>query len=262
MYYTMKDIIEALKRVGIRRGDIVFSHMNLGFFGIPEGGLTEENLFRLFYEAIFEVLGEEGLLIVPTFTYSFTKGEIFDPDNSPSKMGLFPERLRKLNGSVRTLDPIFSVCLHGNIRKLFNNGNVIISTECFGKGSIWDFMLQKEAKICNFNLDAGSTFIHYVEKLFEVPYRYDKEFEGVTVLQGKRIHHKVTYFVRSLNYLPDFPKFDRFVKEGGYAKITKLGRGSIVCLSCQDVYKAFKEMYEKDRYALAKPAESYKGRKR
>jgi aminoglycoside 3-N-acetyltransferase len=253
MHYTKSDIVGALREVGIKKGDIIFSHMNLGFFGIPDGGLTEERLFKFFYEAIFEVLGDEGLLIVPTFTYSFTKGEIFDPDGTPSKMGLFPEMLRKLKGSVRTLDPIFSVCLHGNIKKLFKNGNVIISTECFGKGSIWDFMLQKKAKICNFNLDAGSTFIHYVEKLFNVPYRYDKDFEGITILQGKEIPHRVTYFVRDLNYFPNFPKFDRFVREKGYAKMARVGRGSIVSISCQDVYKAFKEMYEKDRYALAKP---------
>ena len=36
--------------------------------------------------------------------------------------------------------------------------------------------LLKKGKICNINLDSGSTFIHYFERKLKVNYRYDKTF--------------------------------------------------------------------------------------
>jgi len=252
MHYTINDIINALKKIGIKKGDIIFSHMNLGFFGVPEGGLSIDNIFKVFYTAIFEVLGSDGLLIVPTFTYSFCKGEIFDPENTPSNMGIFAETLRKHPRSCRTFDPIFSVCLHGNIKKIFPNGNVIISTECFGKGSIWDLMYKNNAKICNFNLDSASTFIHYVEKMLNVPYRYDKEFKGLSKWNGKLINHRVIYFVRDLKYYPDFKKFHKFAKEEGLVKSAQLGKGVINCITCKDTFKICKKLLNSDPYALAR----------
>ncbi len=252
MYYTKNDIVKALENLGIKTGDIIFSHMNLGLFGIPKRGLTEENLFNTFFEAIFEVIGEEGLLIVPTFTYSIGNGEIFDVDNTPSKMGLFAERLRKKEGSIRTLDPMLSVCLYGNKRKLWKNGNVIISTESYGKGSIWDFMYKNDAVICNFNLDAASTFIHYIEKKYSVPYRFNKTFEGYVAIKGKKFSYRLVYFARDKRFIPDFEKFSKAAYTSGLAKRENVARGSITAISCKNIEKVFLDLFKIDKYALCK----------
>jgi len=252
MSFSRKDIEKVLETLGISKGDVIFSHVALWTFGRPEGCNTALDTFYTFYEAIFNVIGEDGLLIVPTFTYSFTKGEIFNVEHTPSNMGIFPETLRKLKGSLRTLDPIFSVCLHGNIRKIFPTGRDLISTECFGKGSIWDFMLKVDAKICNFGLDSASTFIHYVEKQLNVPYRYDKVFYGHSVLNGKKIPHSVIYFVRDLRFEPDFNKFHKFAVDKGYARVEKLGRGIISLISCKDAFNLIKEIVEDNAYELVR----------
>ena len=55
------------------------------------------------------------------------------------------------------------------------------------------------------------------------------------------------FFCRRLEYLPDFTKFDKHVKEKNIAKIQKLGRGIILTISCRDTYDTFTSLYEKDK---------------
>ncbi len=252
MHYNQENIEESLINLGIKRGDILFSHMNLGFFGIPEGGMSKDNLFNLFYNAIFNVIGDDGVLIVPTFTYSFSsKNKVFNVETTPSKMGFFAEKLRNLSNSVRTNEPMFSVAIVGNIKKIFPNG-VNVSNECFGDNSIWDIMYKNNAKICNFNFDAGSTFIHYVEKQHNVDYRYDKLFSGLIKKNRKEIKSNVKFFCRKLEYLPEFTKFDKYVKDNNIAKTTKLGRGSIVMITTNDTFDTFSLLYKKDKNIMIK----------
>ena len=254
MHYNQKDIEKSLVKIGIKKGDILFSHMNLGFFGIAEGGMTEDNLFEIFYNAIFNVLGDEGVLIVPTFTYSFaSKNKKFDINNSASKMGFFAEKLRKLPNAIRTIEPMFSVSIAGNIKKIFPN-KIEVSKQCFGKNSIWDIMHKNNAKICNFNVDSGSTYIHYVEKMHNVDYRFDKLFSGIIKDNEKEYFSEFLFFCRKLEYLPDFTKFDKYVKNNSIAKTIELGRGSIVTISCQDVFTTFTKLYANNKNIMIQSA--------
>ncbi len=254
MHYDQQDIEQSLIDIGIKEGDMLFSHMNLGFFGIAEGGMTENNLFNLFYNAIFNVIGKDGVLIVPTFTYSFTTDKkYFNTNTTISKMGFFAERLRKLPTSIRTNEPMFSVAIAGNIKKLFPE-NIEVSSECFGKNSIWDLMHISNAKICNFNFDAGSTYIHYVEKMHDVDYRFDKLFSGTINYNEKEIDTTIKFFCRKLEYFPDFTKFDEYVKDNDIAKSAKLGRGMVLAISCKDTYDTFTLLYKKDKSIMIKRA--------
>jgi aminoglycoside 3-N-acetyltransferase len=256
MRYNKKDIVNALKDVGVKQGDILFSHSNLGFFGLPEGGLNEENIFSIFYDAIFDVIGDDGLLVVPTFTYSFNslnnKG-VFDYENSESKMGFFPEMIRKREDSIRTFDPLFSCSLNGNTEKLFSQN--IISTECFGEGSIWELLLKNNAKLCNFNLDVGfSTFLHYCEKVCNVPYRKNIKFSGTSIMRDKTISHTVDYFCREnvSIYEAETQEYSDFVKNRKKANYSIVARGEIVTMNIKDSLDIFKEMYDDNPYFFTK----------
>ena len=76
-HYTYQDLKEAFIAVGLKKGDLVFSHSNIGFFGVPEGKKSDDNAFNTILDALFDVIGEIGTLVVPTFTYSFSQGKIF-----------------------------------------------------------------------------------------------------------------------------------------------------------------------------------------
>src|SRR5215470_17644167 len=107
--YSSADIKAALDKLPLGRGDIIFCHSNIGFFGRSSYG-TYGDVCEAFFDALMARLGYEGTLCVPTFTYSFQRGEVFDPDCSVSSMGVFAEWIRKHEASTRSDDPCYSVC--------------------------------------------------------------------------------------------------------------------------------------------------------
>lgn len=240
--YTKEDIIDSLSKAGVRHGDIIFTHSNLGFFGKIENLRSMEEYCSIFFEAIFEVIGDAGTLVVPTFSYSFFNNEIFDVDKTPSKMGAFSEYVRLKPSSIRSIDPNFSVSAIGkNAIALTEN----VSNYSFGKESFFDRFHQMNGVICNLNFDSGSTFIHFVEKDLGVYYRYDKGFNGTIVHGGEEYEATFYHFVYSLDKPEDranFVKFNQVCLDKGIVQMYKLGRGMISCISAKDTYDIIKEM--------------------
>ncbi len=239
--YTRAQMADALRASGVRQGDVVFSHSNVGYFGIPDGGISRANLFDTIYGAFTDALGPEGTLVVPTFTYSFPRGELFDLDSTPSTCGVFTEMIRNLPEARRSEDPIFSVAAVGPHADALTEG---VSFECFGPDSFWHRFLEHDGLISNLNFDAGSTFLHYVEKRLDVPYRYDKLFVGDLSTATESRPAAVVFFVHDLSNPdtePSFEAFDRLSRERGIVKSEDVGRGSVVSLRGADVYALLEE---------------------
>ena len=69
--YEYNDIVYALRNVGLEKGDSVFIHSNLGFFGKMKDATVSDDYNNFFKNAIFEIIGENGTLITPTFHFHF-----------------------------------------------------------------------------------------------------------------------------------------------------------------------------------------------
>ena len=54
--YSSRDIVQALLKVGLEKGDSVFTHSNLGFFGKLDHGNDKDDYCNVFKEAFFEVI--------------------------------------------------------------------------------------------------------------------------------------------------------------------------------------------------------------
>ena len=226
--YTQEDIVAALRKAGLCDGDAVFLHSNLAFFGRCDGVQDADGLCRVFFETFQDILGEKGTLVVPTFTYSYCRGEIFDVEHTVSKMGIFPEWVRKNNRALRSRDPNFSVTAVGALAEYLTEN---CPEHSFGKDSFWERLEQLDGKICCMNFDAGTTFIHYVEKKAGVPYRFDKAFYGTTVSQGRRIESVAYHFCASQKTNEDENEMVRLHQlciEHGIARIEKLGKGLVL----------------------------------
>jgi aminoglycoside 3-N-acetyltransferase len=233
--YTKRDVADALRAVGVEAGDIVFSHSNIGFFGLPESGRSIEHAFDTILGAFLDVLGPTGTLVVPTFTYSFPQGRVFDPDRSPSDCGAFTELLRMHPDSLRYADPCVSVAaIGGRAREMTANA----TENAYGPGSFFDRFYGAGGMICNLNFDAGSTFVHYVERRLQVPYRFDKTFEGVIERDGIATHAASTIWVRFLaeGTQARFESFDALARERGLFKTVRVGRGTVGAIRAQDTF--------------------------
>jgi len=91
-HYNRDDVVRAFRDVGVRAGDVVFTHASVAMLGVPEEGLDQAAIGELFLSAFHEVAGPEGTWILPAYTYSYTKDEVFDPAATPptSDMGALP----------------------------------------------------------------------------------------------------------------------------------------------------------------------------
>ncbi len=90
--------------------------------------------------------------------------------------------------------------------------------------------------------------------MHNVDYRFDKLFSGIIKDNEKEYFSEVLFFCRKLEYLPDFTKFDKYVKNNSIAKTIELGRGSIVTISCQDVFTTFTKLYANNKNIMIQSA--------
>ncbi len=153
-------------------------------------------------DLIIKILKEELFakgIVVPSFTYSFTKKGIFNKLEMKSEVGRFGEEVRVQNKLKRIFDPVFSVIDCHSILPESKYHNIQLSA--FGSGSIWEYLSEKDCYILNVNLDELiSTHLHYLEFKKNVPYRFNKDFFGKvseTGIEWQEI--KYTYYVRQIS---------------------------------------------------------------
>ena len=232
--YRGVDLESALRAVGARPGDAVFVMSNLGFFGVPEGGLTEDNVFAVALGAFDAVLGPQGTICAPAFTYSFCRKLDFEPARDATKMGLFAERLRKLPETLRSEDPIFSVTARGaKARRLVER----VPETCFGPGSVWERLIDENALFCHLNFLMGPPLIHYHERRLGVSYRQDRWFSGTLVKDGAREPRRAAYFSRNLDVpgnQADPSRLEERAEQLGLLKRARAGRGFVLGMRARD----------------------------
>lgn len=199
--------------------------------------MTPAGLGQMVVDAVFDVIGEDGTFVVPTFSYSFTKGQDFDPAQTPSVCGMLTDYVMHNEHALRSHHPDFSVAAIGvRAEELTNN----VPANAFGADSFFERFEKLDGKICNFNFDAGSTFVHYVERTINVPYRYDKKFYGTIIVDGVNKPSHSINFVHDLHapmLVAAFEPFHERAVETGIATVTPVGRGNVCTLSAAGVRK-------------------------
>lgn len=124
---------EFLVESGLRPGMHVMMHS--GFRSIRQAfpGISIEKLIG----DVREILTPDGSLLMPVFTYCLKKNqgdyEIFDREETPSKVGAVSEVFRNMPDVVRTAAPSHSFALWGAVTKDLDETNAPSSP--LGKGS-------------------------------------------------------------------------------------------------------------------------------
>lgn len=193
------DYEEYLNGVGIEKGDIldVASDMlSMRLYCMNKGLDFEEDHLL---ETLQEMVGTEGTIMVRTFTWDYCKGKSFHYNTSKSRVGTLGDVARKKDGFIRTQHPIYSWAVWGKYQKqLFDMNN----TKAFGADTPFFFLSEygaKQLRIGNTQVDAF-TQIHHVEKMVNVPYRYEKYFDTLYYDNNEKIREqKYSMFVRRLD---------------------------------------------------------------
>jgi aminoglycoside 3-N-acetyltransferase len=190
---TRDDLLAGFRAVGIARGDIVYVASSLAALGMMPQPVADT------LWALREAVGEEGTLVLPTFNFGFCKGEPFDRERTPSTTGVLTEAFRKLPEAVRTWSPPYqSVAAAGACAREIG---AIVSPTSFGAGSVFQYLHDRGAKhlLVGCSYHEGMACFHWLEELYDVPYRYWKAFAGDVTVAGERQHRVFSMFVRRLD---------------------------------------------------------------
>ena len=245
--YGKEDIVEALKNVDAHECETLFIHSDIAF-GKPSAGFKRKDYLKALYEALTAINVEN--IIVPTFTYSFCNHEDYDVRNSRTSMGALSEFIRRQDGRYRTLDPILSFSVPVSLKHKFGS----ISNHSLGKGSGFDVLhSMNDVKFLFFGAKQGEcfTYLHYVEKMLNVPYRYDQEFTGKLIdYDGKS--KIVTQVIHTHCYGVKIPKsygyFEDELLERKLLKKVRLGNSTVSCIDKGIAYEQISEKINSDPY--------------
>lgn len=213
-----------LKEIGIKKGDDLFIHSDIMRVPInlekPKTRLSvPERMNRLMdhiYDEVRQVVGEAGTIIVPTYSYSFCDGVVFDLHQTPSQIGQFTEYIRVKEDAFRSVEPIHSVAAIGKNAEKFTSN---IAKSCFGDDSIFDRLYKEDSWLVFLGTTLQPcTMTHRVEEACLVPYRFFKDFSGTIKIDDKTYEDTFTYCVRHLdrNSNSVLDKAQKDLSEAGY----------------------------------------------
>lgn len=161
------ELCAGLRRIGVAPGDCLVVHC--AFKPLKVAGFTPDELI----DALREVLGSEGTLMMPTFTYSYSgiwNVIPFNPDTTPGvENGVLSETFRCRAGVLRSGHPTYSVAAIGKQSRFLTAGRERCSP--LGHGSSFEDALGLGARILLLGVGNNrNPMIHYIEVASGLPY--------------------------------------------------------------------------------------------
>jgi aminoglycoside N3'-acetyltransferase len=235
------------------KGDVVHVQSDLRSIGPVDAELTRDGQCSFYLQAFQEVVGPSGTVTCCTAFEDYGRfGTTFVREESPSRTDTFSEYLRTRAGAVRSMHPIVSVTGLGAKAEEICGGS---HYEGFGYQSAWGQLHRANAKILTLGMDAsggGTTFFHYVERLYGVPYTYTKLFNYPVFANGQAVPGPFTMAVRFLDFrIVNNPiKVKRSMLETGLARQIQTGRALSWCAAAEDIVAHMMTLLDHDRWVM------------
>jgi aminoglycoside 3-N-acetyltransferase len=243
------DIHKSLSDIGIEKDDIVMIHGDAGVAAQYREIPVDSRLDHLIDE-MKSYFSTAGSILVPAFTYSFTKNEYYDVLKTPSSVGLFSERFRHGSDVKRSRHPIFSVSTWGKFGGDFLEGR---NDDCFGPGTFFEMLLERNVKLVTLGCSLNSvTFVHYVEQRQQVSYRFMKTFSGKIIEGDDAMDVNTNYYVRDMALKTgcNLALFGKVVKESELLRVGTAGRFPLQVINSLDFFTAATDLLSASEYSL------------
>ncbi len=117
---TRADLVAGIRALGVAPGDLLQVHSSLSRLGYVEGGADAV------VDALLEVVGPEGTLMVPTFNHG--AADIYDPRTTPSTNGAVTEALRKRPEARRSVHATHPYAAIGPLAEVLTAGHLEVDT--------------------------------------------------------------------------------------------------------------------------------------
>lgn len=154
-----------LRELGIESGDIVLVHSSMKALGTDcaPGEIID---------AMEEVLGEEGTLLMPALTYENVNAEhpVFDSASTEPCIGLLPRVFLHRPGVERSVHPTHSVCAKGKMAHRLTVGHSMDDTAVGPHSPFMLLPLYRGKLLFIGDILHSCTFMHGIETILKPPY--------------------------------------------------------------------------------------------
>lgn len=193
-----ENLLSGLKALGIKNGDKLLVHSSFKSLGYVEGGI------ETFITALKNAVGENGTLMMPTFTFDNvnTENPVFDIKSTPSCVGKVPEVFRHGNGVVRSLHPTHSLAVWGKDKEYYIKDHYN-DTNCLDINSPIFKLKENGGKILLVGCGLKkNTILHGLEIHCKVPYAFKVDYSDpkyhrvyTCIDENDTVHRKEFYHV-------------------------------------------------------------------
>lgn len=196
-----QDVINAIEKVGVTKGDTIMVHCSLSSMGFVCGGP------QIIIEALLETVGEEGTIMMPTQSWKNldpTAGvhweepeewwqtirdnwPAYNKDITPTNtMGAVAEMFRKWPGACRSDHPARSVAAYGKHAKYLTENHDL--SNIFGEGSPLSKLYELGGKVLLIGVGYDkNTSIHLADARANYPSKHTAVESSAIMENSKRV---------------------------------------------------------------------------
>ena len=246
-------LVRSLELAGLQKGDVCHVQSDLRRIGPVDCDMSASSVGDFYLSALLEVLGEEGTLTTCTAFEDYGRyGVPFIREESPSRLGLLSEHIRTRADAVRSMHPIVSVTGLGRRAEEICGGSHF---DGFGYASPWGRLHRSNAKILTLGMGStggGTTFFHFVEKLYGVPYQYTKIYDAPVFSNGEEVPGPFTLSVRYLDFsIVNTPvRVKTALVERDLAREVATGRARTWCAAAEPIVSQMMQMFDENRWVM------------
>lgn len=215
--YNKQQLKDQLESMGLKGDETILIHSSMKSIGEVDGGADTV------LDAWMEYF-KDGLLLLPTHTWKTVNADnpVYNPQTTPSCVGLLTNMFMKREGVIRSLHPTHSMAGYGKNAAEYLAGEEYNNTPCT-PGGCYDRLKDAGGKVLLVGVGhERNTYIHSVEEVLNVPNRLsDMPMELVIELLKEDKDNKN-------KKLPHYNRADGWKKcidsNGGYDNNNKLCR--------------------------------------
>jgi|GEM_PF-5266258 len=214
------DIVNGLRALGLKEGDLVVVHSSLSSFGYVEGGADAV------IDALIDTVGENGTVVMPTFPDGRWYKPPYNPQKVPSNLGRISDIFRQRPGVMRSIDCFMAAVGPKALE--------ILTYNPLPPGRPRHNRFYKIAELGGYILLIGvgqnrNSTLHTAQALAI------EEVEGV----------EIDIYEAGGGYeFLDFDSFDEPLRESGLMQINRIGGSSIRLIDSRGLYELVRKMYE------------------
>lgn len=246
---SKEDIKEALRGLGLKRGDVVGVHSSLKSFGYVEGGADAV------IDALLETVGEEGTVVMPAHSNNLAKVELtpeetaigvswlfkilpYNPKETPCRTGVISEAFRKRNGVLRSAHPSNSIAAKGPKAK------GIVETRNGTSLDGWQKVLEFDGHVLLMGVGLGvCTAMHLAESRVKFPEHILKKITPPKWFVEKYPDKEWEW---DIGPYPNFAKLEEPCIQREIVKIAKAGRATLKLIRLKELVGLYVEYLQRN----------------